>query len=297
MSDIHQLELLVSGEYGDPHRILGPHTEGGSVVLRVFKPLAESVVAVHGDERTILSHVHAGVWEGDLGVTEVPDYRVEVTYARRRADGVRRPVPVPPHRRRDDLHLINEGRHENLWEVLGAHVRHYEGLGGSGVTGTSFSVWAPHARGVRLKGDFNSWDGREHPMRQFGTSGVWELFLPGVGSGAQYKFVILGADGQWREKADPMAFHTEVPPATSSVVFESRHTVVRRRLDGRAPRGRHRSTSRCRSTRCTSVVAHAASRTPRWATSSRRTARTSASPTSSSCPSWSTRSAARGATR
>ena len=63
MSDIHQLELLVSGEYGDPHRILGPHTEGGSVVVRVFKPLAESVVVVHGKERTTLDHVHAGVWE------------------------------------------------------------------------------------------------------------------------------------------------------------------------------------------------------------------------------------------
>ncbi len=75
-------------------------------------------------------------------------------------------------------------------------------------------------------------------MRQFGTSGVWELFLPGVASGAHYKFVILGADGQWREKADPMAFHTEVPPATSSVVFESRHQWSRRRLDDRTSRGR-----------------------------------------------------------
>ncbi len=85
-------------------------------------------------------------------------------------------------------------------------------------------MWAPHAKGVRLKGDFNSWDGREHPMRQLGVSGVWELFVPDVGSGAHYKYVVLGADGQWRDKADPMAFHTEVPPATSSVVFDSRYT-------------------------------------------------------------------------
>ena len=223
MTDIHQIDLLVSGEYGDPHRILGPHTEGGSVVVRVFKPLAESVVAVHGDKRTTLSHVHAGVWEGDLGATDVPDYRVEVTYAGGEPMLFDDPYRFLPTVGETDLHLINEGRHENLWEVLGAHVRHYEGLGGSGVTGTSFSVWAPHAKGVRLKGDFNSWDSREHPMRQFGTSGVWELFLPGVASGAHYKFVILGADGLWREKADPMAFHTELPPATSSVVFESRH--------------------------------------------------------------------------
>ncbi len=223
MSDIHQLELLVSGEYGDPHHILGPHSEGGSVVVRVFKPLAESVVVLHGDERSVLAHVHEGVWEGDLGLADVPDYRVEVTYAGGEPMVLDDPYRFLPTVGETDLHLINEGRHENLWEVLGAHVHHYEGLGAGGVSGTSFSVWAPQARGVRLKGDFNSWDGREHPMRQFGESGVWELFLPGVGSGAQYKFVVLGADGQWREKADPMAFHTEVPPATSSVVFESRH--------------------------------------------------------------------------
>ncbi|MGH3510203.1 MAG: 1,4-alpha-glucan branching protein GlgB, partial [Nocardioidaceae bacterium] len=69
--------------------------------------------------------------------------------------------------------------------------------------------------------DFNSWDGREHPMRELGVSGVWELFLPDVGAGTRYKFVILGADDEWREKADPMAFHTEAPPATSSVVYTS----------------------------------------------------------------------------
>jgi 1,4-alpha-glucan branching enzyme len=122
-----------------------------------------------------------------------------------------------------DLHLINEGRHEQLWEVLGARVRRYDTPGGP-VTGTSFAVWAPHARGVRVKGDFNDWDGREHPMRQMGSSGVWELFVPGVGSGTKYKFLILGADNQWREKADPMAFHTEVPPLTSSVVHDSAYS-------------------------------------------------------------------------
>ena len=101
--------------------------------------------------------------------------------------------------------------------MLGAHVRHYEG----GISGTSFAVWAPGARGVRVKADFNNWDGREHPMRQLGQSGVWELFVPGVGSGTQYKYVIFGADNEWREKADPMAFYTEVPPQTSSVVYQS----------------------------------------------------------------------------
>ena len=104
-----------------------------------------------------------------------------------------------------------------------------------------------------MKGSFNSWDGREHPMRQLGTSGVWELFVPDVGTGTGYKFAVLGADGQWREKADPMAFHTEVPPATSSVVFESTYEwgddawmTARAAATGRLTR------SRCRPTRCTS---------------------------------------------
>ena len=114
----------------------------------------------------------------------MPDYRLEVTYAGGApmpSDDAYRYLPTLGE---VDLHLINEGRHEQLWEVLGAHVRTYDGPTGP-VTGTSFAVWAPHAKGVRLKGDFNSWDGREHPMRQLGISGVWELFVPGVGSGAQ----------------------------------------------------------------------------------------------------------------
>jgi 1,4-alpha-glucan branching enzyme len=101
-------------------------------------------------------------------------------------------------------------------------VHRYDGLGvAPDVVGTAFAVWAPRAKAVRIKGDFNDWDGREHPMRQLGTSGVWELFVPDVGSGTAYKYVILGVDGVWREKADPMASWAEVPPQSASRVFES----------------------------------------------------------------------------
>ena len=89
------------------------------------------------------------------------------------------------------------------------------------VSGTSFAVWAPNARGVRIVGDFDYWSGRDYPMRSLGSSGVWELFVPGVGKWAKYKFNILGADSVWRQKADPMAFATEAPPATASMVFTS----------------------------------------------------------------------------
>ena len=214
------LGQIVAGEHGDPHAVLGPHKFDDAVTVRVLRPLAESVTVIHGGARVPLEHEHEGVWAGVLDVPEPPDYRLEVKYAGgspHPADDAYRYLPTLGE---VDLHLIGEGRHEELWNVLGAHVHSYDSIQGP-ITGTSFAVWAPHARGVRVKGDFNNWDGREHPMRQMGTSGVWELFVPDVGSGTRYKFLIYGADGQWREKADPMAFHTEVPPLTSSVVFDS----------------------------------------------------------------------------
>ncbi len=221
--DQHVLEQIVRGEHGDPHSVLGAHEHGGAVTVRVLRPLADSVTVVFEGGPVPLEHEHGGVWCGVLDVPEVPDYRLEVTYAGgkpMRVDDAYRYLPTLGEM---DLHLFNEGRHEQLWDVLGSHVRRYDGTTGS-VTGTSFAVWAPHARGVRVKGDFNDWDGREHPMRQIGSSGVWELFVPDIGSGTRYKYVILGADGQWREKADPMAYHTEIPPQTSSVVFDSGYT-------------------------------------------------------------------------
>jgi len=114
-----------------------------------------------------------------------------------------------------DLHLIGEGKHHRLWEALGAQVHG---------DGARFSVWAPNAREVRLIGDFNGWDRSTMPMSRRPESGVWELVVPGVKPGARYKYVIAGADGQWRDKADPMAQHTGVPPEQHSVVFESHHT-------------------------------------------------------------------------
>ena len=224
--DRSDLDRLVAGEHGDPHAVLGPHPHDGGVTLRCLKPLAESVVAVLGRDgtRVDLQHEHEGVWVGVLPTDEVPDYRLEVTWpgsGPREHDDAYRFLPTVGE---TDLHLFNEGRHEQLWTVLGARVRTFDGLGGPSVTGTSFAVWAPGARGVRVRGDFNSWDGREHPMRQLGTSGVWEIFVPDVGSGTAYKYSVLGRDGNWREKADPMAAYAEVPPATASVVYDSSFT-------------------------------------------------------------------------
>jgi 1,4-alpha-glucan branching enzyme len=111
-----------------------------------------------------------------------------------------------------DLHLIAEGRHEQLWTVLGAHV--VEG-------GVRFAVWAPNARAVSVIGDWNHWDRDQHPMRR--TGDVWQLVVPSAQLGMRYKLAVCGADGTWREKADPMARRTEPPPLTASVVTTSGH--------------------------------------------------------------------------
>ncbi len=216
-----ELDILVRGEHGHPHAVLGPHPHDGGVTVRVLKPLAATVTVTYGAERVALAHEHEGVWVGVLPGEDVPGYRLEVAYGDDAPLTMDDPYRFLPTLGEIDLHLINEGRHENLWEVLGARVHRYEGPLGDVVTGTSFAVWAPSARAIRVKGSFNDWDGREHPMRQLGSSGVWELFVPDTGSGTVYKFVVLGADGQWREKADPMAFHTEIPPLTGSVVFDA----------------------------------------------------------------------------
>ncbi|MEP9361455.1 1,4-alpha-glucan branching protein GlgB [Nocardioides sp. CN2-186] len=217
--DTAELHQIAHGEHGQPHGVLGPHPYEGAVTVRVLRPLAASVVVRWADGEVALTHEHEGVWVGVVPLPDVPDYRVAVSYG---ADEivVDDPYRFLPTLGEVDLHLINEGRHEQLWEVLGAHVHHYPGALES-VTGTAFAVWAPSARAIRIKGDFNSWDGREHPMRQLGTSGVWELFVPGVGSGTAYKYVILGPDGEWREKADPMASWAEKPADTASKVYES----------------------------------------------------------------------------
>ena len=220
--DADQLDLLVRGEHGSPPSILGPHPHVGGVTVRALKPLAQRVSARHGDGTTYeLTHEHDGVWVGVLPGPDVPDYRIVVDYGDGHEHVVDDPYRFLPTLGEVDLHLIGEGRHELLWTVLGARVHHYDAPLGDPVVGTSFAVWAPSARAVRVKADFNRWDGREHPMRQLGSSGVWELFVPEVGSGNAYKYAVLGADGQWREKADPMASWAEVPADTASKVFES----------------------------------------------------------------------------
>jgi len=120
-----------------------------------------------------------------------------------------------------DLYLIGEGRHEQLWKALGAHVRRDET---GSLIGVAFSVWAPNAHAVSLIGDHNFWDKKTHQMVRIGSSGIWEIFIPDTGAGVKYKFAIEGADGRWVDHADPMSRATEIPPLTASVVEESQYS-------------------------------------------------------------------------
>jgi 1,4-alpha-glucan branching enzyme len=209
-----ELHRLLAGEHHDPHSILGAHPHPDGTAVRVLRPHADEVTVLSDDGEYPLEHLTGGLFHG---VTHGSgDYRLRVRYG----DYIQ--ITDDPYRwlptlGEIDLHLIREGRHERLWEVLGAHLRTYPTPGGL-VVGTSFAVWAPHAGGVRVCGDFDGWSGVGTPLRSLGSAGIWEVFLPGVGAGTRYKFRMLGPDGSWHEKADPMARATEVPPSTASVV-------------------------------------------------------------------------------
>jgi len=225
MAEGADTERLVAGQHHDPHHLLGPHQwrdgEGHDyVVIRGWRPDAAGMVILAGGQRILMHRVHpAGLFAGALeGPEDIGDYRLETTYRDGTVVEADDPYRFWPTLGELDLHLLAEGRHEGLWRHLGAQVRVHQGT-----SGTSFAVWAPGARAVRVAGDFNGWDGRLHPMRVLGSSGVWEIFLPGVGPGARYKFEVVSQHGQVSLRADPFAFAAKVPPATASIVTQSRH--------------------------------------------------------------------------
>ena len=210
-----ELELIVAGRHGDPHRVLGIHD--GAV--RAYRPDAVKMRLLRpGAEPVEMKMIHpAGLFEGRLDADDDSAmYELEAVYNRGGEETTHRfcdPYRSWPTLGEVDLHLFGEGRHHRLWEALGAHCRIHEGMGG-----VAFAVWAPNAKAVRVVGDWNFWDGRVHPMRSLGSSGVWELFIPGVEPGARYKFELVAADDRLILKTDPMAFAMEHPPATASIV-------------------------------------------------------------------------------
>jgi 1,4-alpha-glucan branching enzyme len=219
---VSELDRIVARDHSSPHSYLGAHPQngGGGVVVRAYRPDAEAVRVRADGTSADLRRIHpGGVFEGVVEGVSLPlDYRLEVSYAGGATFTLVDPYAFLPTIGELDLHLLGEGRHEDLYERLGAHVREM-----NGIVGVAFAVWAPAARSVSVIGDFNSWDGRLHPMRALGSSGIWELFVPEIGSGARYKFEVRTQAGELLLKSDPVAFHAEVPPANASVVFESRY--------------------------------------------------------------------------
>ncbi|MDQ3709465.1 MAG: 1,4-alpha-glucan branching protein GlgB, partial [Actinomycetota bacterium] len=216
-----EVAALVGGEHRRPHRLLGSHPAASGSVVRAWRPDASDVrVLLAGGESIQAQRTHdAGLFEAylDASVT-ASDYRLAVTYADGNTFELRDPYACQSVFGDIDLHLVGEGSHEELWRRMGAHVTDSDGI-----PGASFAVWAPNARSVRVVGDFNSWDGRLHPMSMIDGSGIWELFVPGVDSGAYYKYEVVTAQGTLAARADPYAFATEVPPGTSSRVHQSHH--------------------------------------------------------------------------
>lgn len=216
---MNDTDALLVGRLYDPHRILGVHVDGSHTIIRVFKPGASKIIARTPSARITLERTNGDLFEGALPDMVRPlNYELEVSYW----DGTQQveldPYGYPPTVGELDLYFLGEGQHAHLEHALGARPYSF-----GDIHGTAFSVWAPSALAVSLIGDFNAWNSISLPMRSLGASGVWELFMPGVVAGAFYKFSVLGSDEKRREKADPLALATEIPPSTASMVWTPNH--------------------------------------------------------------------------
>jgi 1,4-alpha-glucan branching enzyme len=211
----HEAARIARGEHHDPHSVLGVHPTEDGVVVRGFHPdaTAATLVATGGSHE--MQRVGDGIWAAFVPGADPGrlDYRLRFEFADGNTWEHHDPYRFLPTLGAVDLHLIGEGTHERLYDVLGAHPRTMEG-----VNGVAFAVWAPAAKSVRVAGDFDLWNGRLMPMRSLGSSGVWELFVPDIGPGELYKYEVLGADGQLRLKGDPVGFAMELRPQTASRV-------------------------------------------------------------------------------
>ena len=219
--DLGELKRFLNLKHRDPHSILGAHVFDGGVIIRAFKPGAEKVEVLIGRKRPqAMAKTHSsGLFEIQVAnLTEVPSYHFKVHYSDNNVFTQQDHYSFLPSVGELDLHLFAEGRHEAIYEKLGAHVRKI-----GKVDGVSFAVWAPQAEGVSVVGDFNSWNGALHQMRMLGGSGVWELFIPDLTPGTLYKYEIRARGWPPFLKADPYASYMEIPPNTSSIVYQSKY--------------------------------------------------------------------------
>ena len=219
MSNQAEIEALATGRHNNPFAFLGLHRGKSGRVVRTLQPGAKAVDLVDGKGNTLapMRRIH------DIGLFEAPmparrrRYALKVTWQSGDIQLTEDPYRFPSTLGEMDLYLLGEGSDKNVYRKLGAHPKTVDGI-----DGTRFAVWAPNASRVSVVGDFNSWDGRRHVMRLHPGNGIWEMFLPGVGNGALYKYEITDANGKLLPlKADPYGTLHEPPPGNSSIVFES----------------------------------------------------------------------------
>ena len=224
------LSNVAYGRCDQPHNVLGSKRLAskklaGKAVVRTFQPGAEKawVIAADGRKFKPMRQVHSdGIFEAVCceSFLRSQDKRYQIRYTQDNTTMTKHdPYDFEPLLTDMDLHLFNEGNHFDIYEKLGAHLRTIDG-----VEGVNFAVWAPNAQSISIVGDFNHWDGRQHPMRKRVPSGVWELFVPSLGVDALYKFRVVDAHGHQIEKSDPFGYGAELPPRTASVVRDlTRH--------------------------------------------------------------------------
>jgi len=217
-SDIQgNLERVVQARHNDPFSVLGRHMINGRLVVRAIIPAASEVALTDSDQpMRRLAGTDLFEWEGEVG--SVPErYRLTWLDTDQRQHVSYDPYSFLPQLSDYDLYLFGEGKHWRAYQFMGAHPHKVDGI-----AGVLFAVWAPNAERVSVVGEFNRWDGRSHPMRVRGGSGVWELFMPGLAPGALYKYEIRSAlSGAVFVKADPYGRQMEHRPATASIVAPS----------------------------------------------------------------------------
>ncbi|WP_409202428.1 1,4-alpha-glucan branching protein GlgB [Sulfitobacter sp. S190] len=204
------LSSLNTATHSAPFEVLGSRISNNRRWITSFQPDACKVTATVAGKTTELPRIEGDVFSGRVSGK---GYTLTMHYPNGSEHTTEDPFAFDPVLSDLDKYLFGEGTHKELWRALGAHVMTHQG-----VRGVHFAVWAPNARRVSVIGDFNAWDGRRHPMRPAGSTGIWEIFLPRLDDGTIYKYQIVGADGETRDKADPVGFGSQHPPEQASVV-------------------------------------------------------------------------------
>jgi 1,4-alpha-glucan branching enzyme len=213
------LKRLVDARHHHPHEVLGMHPHKSGLVVRALLQDIESceVVDTASDKRYALKRISGSdLFEGTIPKrAEVFRYRLRVERPNGEIHQFFDPYSFLPSLSDDDLYLFNKGDDHRVYRKLGSQMRTIDD-----VPGVSFAVWAPSAERVSVVGDFNRWDGRYHSMRALGSSGVWEIFIPGLGQGQKYKFEVRDQQGSLHLKTDPYATFYEAPPHNASIICD-----------------------------------------------------------------------------